>query len=366
MTLVSSCSGLYFPTKPMDNVVTLSWKLDGNGPHAPRGVVIFKVKSSDPNLFYVMPRYGALLATDASGNLHRLCTARTFFGLRPPSHKGNSSSSNGSPSAGLCATPLSTGLPSALPTASRTHKERFAIDYRLLSADVSTYEHVEQALTSGSLVSESVRNLWEEASNGKFQILSSASVHLKVFRERVESESFCANSRDSEHGIAPEQFVVPSDASLVPPFMHRGLGNRGRGQVLASKTGILPRAVSKIESRIGESGLVSLKSSIDTLRSGALPCMSEPGPMTQGETLPSASTIVAPAAGECSASVAAGEGGAEQNIVMCSASVCSAALQSRGRKGIPLFVLIGFMILTHVLAVLLLRRGGHKGEGGNF
>ena len=83
MSLAASCENLYFPAEQFDNVVALKWNTNDT-PLEPNTSVIFKVKSTAPQLFHVVPRYGAILLADATGATVQNSSKATAitFGLR--------------------------------------------------------------------------------------------------------------------------------------------------------------------------------------------------------------------------------------------------------------------------------------------
>ncbi|KEG08161.1 hypothetical protein DQ04_07861030 [Trypanosoma grayi] len=367
MTLVASCNALYFPDPPMDNIITLSWQRQEGAVLAACSCVIFKVKSSSPKSFHVLPRYGALLLTDASGNPCTPCSAQITFGLRAAATDAVSEA----------ATTTMRRLPHSA-AGSHPHQERFAIEYAILAAARPTYERIVQAVAGGERLTEVVRSVWELVASGAQRSVRGSPISLKAHMEGVTMDS----SKAGRHGVV----VVPPTAHLVWTTLQTRLMSRA-SPASAMESGSSPSTRHLSERNRGATAageLRALSLGIEALRHDA-PTSTSNATIPTNTGINSTGTPMKGMPGGAGANPAAARAaydtgdngiptpadGEAADIVMRitpmkggRAAVSPFSVLSDGKNGIPLVVVLVAMFGTYLITVLLLR-GGSVSASGN-
>ncbi|KPA80831.1 hypothetical protein ABB37_04258 [Leptomonas pyrrhocoris] len=227
MSLSLSCDGLYFPAEPYDNITTLKWN-PGGTPLEPNTSVIFKVKCTAPQLFHVVPRYGAIPLADATGTSVQPASKATTitFGLRE--HHAGAEEENGAAGGnGTAVSAMNRGA--ASPQASRAtsaapggppYQERFAVEYVMIKSEPLAFQQIFNSLADHRKLTEVVKNMWSLVASSAIpsaHMGTQASINLKVFMENV-----VMNRNDPAPPGRDEatKIVVPIEARLVAPNAH--------------------------------------------------------------------------------------------------------------------------------------------------
>ncbi|ORC85041.1 uncharacterized protein TM35_000381160 [Trypanosoma theileri] len=342
MALVPSCSGIYFPEPPMDNILTLAWKNKEGDVPGPYSCVVYKVKCSAPQLFYVIPRYGALLVSDGSGKSLRPCAVNITFGLRPTTGDAPSEVT------------MSTLPPQRRPSTSvalsaGSHQERFAIEYFLISGDRPTYERLAQVLAAESGLTEVVRDVWEHISSTAPR---TTPINLKVFMSGVTMDNSKADSG---------MIVVPPEAKLTRPSLHEHMMRRASGSSHTRDNNAshsVPRVSERSKSG-GASELRALKLGIDALRheyttpgatSARVPDMSG----AVGMTSASSNNVITCNSNGNGLYPPPGDTGAD--MIMRIPEGNNDFIKQK-KDGLPLIYVLAAMFGTYVISMLFWRRG---------
>ncbi|ESL06899.1 hypothetical protein TRSC58_05419 [Trypanosoma rangeli SC58] len=332
MALVASCGGIYFTETPVENIITLTWQVkEGSGAPPPYSSVIFKVKSSAPKLFYVHPRYGALLVTDDASRPREACSTQVTFGLRPVVTDTSSE---------IAAT-------AALPTANspggggghgHTYHERIVFESMYIPGNRAAYERLSHGLAAEGRFSEVVRSVWELAVGGTHQAVRCAPISLKVYMEDVTTDS----SKKGE-GVV----VVPPTAKLVRPLLREKFLSRASG-TLAGGLGPNPTSATAPEKQFRDSGsseLRALKLCIEALPHE--PDVPAPVPAPAASTGATYNSSSKPLSHARSSHTGA-------DILMRTPSLEDDAFKGF-KDGVPLFVVLAAMFCTYVITMLLWR-----------
>lgn len=248
MPLLASCKGLYFPATPCDNIIDLVWSddstyHDGSGgggvASTPNTILVFKVKSTAPQLFHVRPHYGGMLLTGPSGSTRRGDATRTsvLFGLR----SNYNDEGGGGPSGGTSAATRQYaggggGNGGKDGKSGGRHPERFVVDYAVIKAEPLAYQQMADALADPSRTADVVKSIWGLVSSNAISrdsIAVTGNVALKAYLDNVfvsAAEAQKASSSLSTSTLSPSRrpTIVPSNARLVP--LSLTAGRRGSAQ----------------------------------------------------------------------------------------------------------------------------------------
>ncbi|RNF03431.1 hypothetical protein TraAM80_05728 [Trypanosoma rangeli] len=330
MALIASCGGIYFTETPVENIITLTWQVkEGGGASPPYSSVIFKVKSSAPKLFYVHPRYGALLVTDGAGQPHEACRTQVTFGLRPVV------TDTPSEIAATTAQPIATS-PGGGGGYNHSCHERIVFESMYIPGCRAAYEPLLHGLAAEGRFSEVVRGVWELVVGGTHQAVRGAPISLKVYMEGVTTDS----SKKGE-GVV----VVPPTAKLVQPLLRETFLSRTPG-TLAGGLSLSPAFAMVPEKQFRSSGsseLRALKRNIDALcREPDAPV---PDPAASAEaTYNSSSKHLSHARSSHT----------EADILMRTPNLDDDALKA-SKDGVPLFMVLTAMFCTYVVTMLFWR-----------
>lgn len=174
MALTLSCDTLFFTKAGLDNIVTLQWSgVDS----APCSTAVFKVKCSSPQLFHVVPCYGAMLLVDERGD-------------RPSGYKGGS---------------ITIAMSSRKEEAASPATERFSIEYYILKEEPFTYQRINSSLSNPQQQAQAAKAAWSLITSDtllKSHVSPKSSLSIRV---KIEGE---------------EALDIPSNARLVPHTSH--------------------------------------------------------------------------------------------------------------------------------------------------
>lgn len=214
MSLEPSCSSLYFPTNvPRDNIIKLQWKDDDNASEwrKPYTMVIYKVKCTSPQLFHVLPRYGALLVADASGNPPQgFKGGNIVFALK----ENYAQARDESPAQTTPSTPQSSGA--------GRYQHRFSVEYILIRNEPLVYQQVVQSLSDQVRLTDVVKNVWSLVSANAItasHVGKKAALSIKAYTENVVLSA----DDPSPTGNEQTKVVVPKEATLMQPSLHERL-----------------------------------------------------------------------------------------------------------------------------------------------
>lgn len=173
MSLVPSCDTLYFTRSPVENLITLHYQQQ-SVPLPPFSTAVFKVKCSSPQLFHVVPCYGAVLLSNREG-------------AKPVGYKGgNITFSLNQPHA---ARGEAGGVASSAAAAAATlHSERFCIEYYVLREEEFTYKKIHSSLSNPSQQAQAAKAAWSLISSNtlpKSHVSDKGLISLSV---KVEGE----------------------------------------------------------------------------------------------------------------------------------------------------------------------------------
>lgn len=258
MSLAVSASGIYFPDVPRDNVLQLQWRearaaLTSRGPST---LVVFKLKCSFPQLFYVRPRYGVLLLLDESGMV-----------LEPSSSTPNSLHAAAETSVvvgrreyyqSIAKNDTATTLAPASST--RRSGERFAVEYALLSGDGNTFRQIAQALDNYRRLTDTVKNTWAMIDSGTI-----AAARIGV-RDVVSLRVYMGNVVLQESSPRPDGkcTVVPPGVTLIPLSLQDSANERLTNTPCSTATANVRTNPSSTPARLG--AVDALQEEIDGLR----------------------------------------------------------------------------------------------------
>lgn len=218
--LTPSCGAMYFPSPPDDmcfaeNVITITFQ--GELSPADR-VLVFKVKSSAPTKFHVLPRYGALVipANSESASLDVVVQLKDTAG---------SPGSNESPAHSIAqrTNPPNTNNGNSNNNRQHDYQEKFSIESFL----VSRAESVAVGMRSSS--GKEVQDLYDQASQWSGKGLDT-SIPLKA----VSIKAYTENVWWNESGPPPPQSIVPIEGSRISfkPYAARPRSARNAGTPL--------------------------------------------------------------------------------------------------------------------------------------
>ncbi|KAH9588815.1 hypothetical protein LSM04_009700 [Trypanosoma melophagium] len=342
MVLVPSCSGIYFPDTPMDNILTLTWQCNEGEAPGPYSFIVYKVKSSAPQLFYVIPRYGALLVSDASGKSLHPSAVDITFGLRPTTGDAPSEIT-------MSTLPPQRRSSPSVALSGASHQERFAIEYFLLSGDRPAYERIANVLAADGGLTKVVRAVWEHIPSNVPRCMP---INLKVFMSGVTMDSSRAND-----GMT----VVPPEAKLTRPSLQEHMMHRASifSQTRENSTA---SSVSRLPERSGSGGsseLRALKLGIDSLRHeyAATGTTSARRPDMSGSVgMTSASTNNTNTYKSNTKGLNPTQGDSNADIIMRIPEK-NDILNRQKKSGLPLIFVLAAMFSTYVIAILFWRRG---------
>lgn len=180
MTLVPSCDTLYFTQEPKDNLITLQVNPDRSPHFSPNTTAIFKVKSSSPQSYHVVPCYGAVLLRDEKGE-------------KPAGYKGGDITFSLIRKDGV------------IPPASAA-ADRFCIEYYILQEEPLTYQNLSSSLSNPSQQAQAAKSAWSLVSTSTLarnQVSQRQTIPLSV---KVERDSQVLE-------IPPTAHLVPSRAA---------------------------------------------------------------------------------------------------------------------------------------------------------
>ncbi|RNE95783.1 uncharacterized protein Tco025E_09915 [Trypanosoma conorhini] len=330
MTLTASCGAIYFTETPVENIITLTWQVkEGGEAPAPCSSVIFKVKSSAPKLFYVHPRYGALLLADAAGRPRDASGVQVTFGLRPVATDALSD---------VAATTAPPTEMSPVGGGGNGYHERIVIESLYIPGDRVVYERLSQGLAAGVHLSDLVRGVWDAVAGGAHSAVRGGPISLKVYTDGVTTDA----GRKGE-GVV----VVPPTARLVRPSLREQISGRlsgtlAHGGVSAPAPASASAAASDRQFRGTEpSELRALKLGIDALRHEP---NTAPAAATEEATYNSSSrNIPRPRSSH-----------AETDILMRMPQLDAVAPKG-SKDGFPLLMVLAAMFCTYVITMLLWR-----------
>jgi hypothetical protein len=389
MSLVPSCENLYFPAEPRDNVLALRWSTN-DAPLEPNTSVIFKVKCTAPQLFHVLPRYGAILLADATGALVQSSNKATeiTFGLRE-NHAGTEENNNGgggvSPSAMNRA---STARPSRASSAAPggggpTYQERFAIEYVVIKSEPLAFQQIFNTLADHGKLTEVVKSMWSLVASGaipRAHLGVQASINMKVFMENVVLNK---NDPAPNGGEEVAKIVVPAEARLVVPSAHvQGSHTSSRHQ-LSSATSRRPsetnpsatnstppssrrKAVDELRALKEEINLMRRDSS--TLHSTSSPNATAAGaPNTQSaaearQLMDSLSPPQKTAAAAAAAPAAAIVEGEEVIMTFDLGSDGASSASKKKTKGLKVYLVLAMMFILYTFLLIMRRGATHSVE----
>lgn len=208
MSLVPSCDTLYFTPSPLDNLITLHWNQDSSSDGGPNGTapfsfVVFKVKSSLPEVFRVVPCFGGLLLSDDRGE-------------KPSGYRGGD-------------VRISLLRPEILSTKPSI---RFGIEYYVIQEESFTYNKLAESLPQVHEQTGVAKMTWNLVASGALQ---------REHVSRVKSIPIYVKL-----GNDLESLNAGASARLVPPSSHGGSG--GKGEVRSVSASERQRAQKESES----------------------------------------------------------------------------------------------------------------------
>ena len=269
MSLAASCENLYFPAEQFDNVVALKWNTNDT-PLEPNTSVIFKVKSTAPQLFHVVPRYGAILLADATGATVQNSSKATAitFGLREhhtgAEGEGGAGNKNGAGGAApstpsRVSTARTSRAASAAPNGGPAYQERFAVEYVMIKSEPLAFQQIFNSLTDHSKLTEVVKNMWSLVASGaipRAHLGVQASINMKVFMVNVVMKQ---SDPAPVGGDETTKIVVPPEARLV--------STNGQGRVsVHNQSTATSRRVSEAASTANSTPSSSRRKAVDELR----------------------------------------------------------------------------------------------------
>lgn len=229
MPLSVSCNGLYFPSEKLDNVFTVQWSRSENETLSPSSMAVFKLKCTSPQMFHVVPRYGAFLLVDPHGvPAESMEPTSIRIGLYGHGHTSKPQTNHTNDDTSALTSHVgdrnhsyrSPSLVSGATAFSRSHKqERFVIECRLVQNQPSVYAYAAQQLPreGGRVVSTNVfKELWDMVDAKLAEVTSRAHwtttmTTLKVYMDNVVLHP----DTPSPVGDDANKVVVPPTVQLV-------------------------------------------------------------------------------------------------------------------------------------------------------
>lgn len=196
MPVEPSCDKLYFTANPLDNLISLQWKPPTSSDEGPDGTspfsfLVFKVKSSLPEVFRVVPCFGGLLLSDGQGE-------------KPSGYRG------GDVRISLLRSEILSTKPSI----------RFGIEYYVIQEESFTYNKLAASLPQTHEQTAVAKMTWNLVASNALQ------------REHVSKVRSIPIHAHLGNDI--ESLNVDPSARLVPPLSHGGSGGRGPVRMVGS------------------------------------------------------------------------------------------------------------------------------------
>lgn len=400
MPLVASCDALYYPEQPLDNVIGLHWEADEGESERrssvsapePSTSLVFKVKSTAPQLFHVRPHYGALLLADpaAMATAKHLQSTTLQFGLRSNYEAAADGGGGGGGGGGglgtspgdaaTVATRRTAPYSGDSPSAARP-QERFVIDYTVVSSEPLAYQQIAQALHDPAKLTEVVKSIWALISSGavtRSHVGPRRGIGLNVYMSKVFLSEADAASEASASDAAGRPVIVPPNAKLIPCSLidrtsGSGSGN-GNSPSRATQRVLSPSTASSASAAVspakkggggggGGDAMRLLKEEVKALRQEARsPQDSSSRNVTPNNNSSSPLRTLPEAASSAGKPSFEGQGDADDDILMKvnldpDAAGLSVDGKPRKKKGVKLYLLLAIMFAVYVLC-LFMRRGG--------
>ncbi|KAG5511420.1 hypothetical protein JKF63_07383 [Porcisia hertigi] len=386
MTLTASCDALYFPVEPRDNIVTVQWSaVDAS--LAPNTSVIFKVKCTTPQLFRALPRYGALLLTDAIGAAMPTLNQRTAirFTLRP-NHSGGGDDDGGSHRNSILSQQAASRVSRPTPSG-KAYQERFAIDYVVIKSEPLAFQRILNNFTDAAQLTGVVKGIWSLTDSGaipRAHLGSQGAISLKVYMENVVlrlSDPAPAGCNEATKIVVPPEacLVMPSSSEPHVPNSHY-VTKAGHRQPASSASEQPPSSESKAGHKNGTLAaarrkstdeLRALQEEINTMRSESLTPRSTAMASVRNSYSPCANTPNNPlctrdgidAMGTPAASFAPATATSSNYLDDLIMKIdLGAAPVVKTQRGLKVYVVLLLMFVLYVFLLLLRRIGGRGGR----